>query len=149
MVCLITLYTVVFPCLNFRHSYWQFEVSREFPGCKLFHPPGAPNASSTCLFYFSLNCNPVPEFCPENSGICVANKIDYIGSNTTLYTMPIQIGQFKEGKNPFKSGLVELQHTCNLAESFQCSVSPCAWYMYMYLRTCVNFMLMNINWSVM
>lgn len=101
---------VVFLCLNFRQRYWQFEVSRDFPGCKLFHPPDVGNDSSTCLFYFSI-CTPVPDFCPENSGICLANKIDYRPKyNKTLYTKPIKIGSFKEGNNHFRAGLIELQH---------------------------------------
>ena len=84
-----------------------------FPGCNRFHPPNvqAGNYSSTCIFYFSI-CTPVPDFCPENSGICLANKVDYFQStgNTTLYSLPINIGGFKEGKDPFTAGLVKLEH---------------------------------------
>lgn len=86
--------------------FWQFEVShKDFPGCKPFYPSGVKNGSSTCIFYFSI-CTPVPDFCPENSGICLANKVDFSGSpagNKTLYTQPINIGSFKEGKNHFKA----------------------------------------------
>ena len=91
---------------------------KDFPGCKPFYPSGVKNGSSTCIFYFSI-CTPVPDFCPENSGICLANKVDFSGSpagNKTLYTQPINIGSFKEGKNHFKAGLFELEHNLTLSK---------------------------------
>ena len=80
-------------------------------GCEPFYPPAdGSNVSSTCVFYFSI-CQPVPSFCPENSGICLANKINY-GSkfnDKTVYTLPKKIGGFQEGgKANFDSGLFEL-----------------------------------------
>lgn len=99
-----------FSHLNFRPDLWQFEVSRDLPGCKPFHPPGV-NASTTCLFYFSL-CKPVPDLCPTNSGICLTNKIDYGPKyKKIVYTKPENIGSFIAGPEAFKSGAV-LQ--CNI-----------------------------------
>lgn len=104
----------------FRQRYWQFEVSNELPGCKPFHPPDV--NMSTCLFYFSV-CTPVPDFCPENSGICLSNKVKYGPPyNDTLYSKQINIGSFKEDGKRFIAGLLELKH--NLCSVFSVSRLP-------------------------
>jgi len=105
--------------LFFRQRYWQFEVPNELPGCKPFHPPDVNISSTTCLFYFSV-CALVPDFCPENSGICLTNKVKYGPPyNETLYTKYINIGSFKEDEKYFVAGLLELKH--NLCSVFSVS----------------------------
>ena len=91
--------------LLFRQPYWQFEIPnaavKTVKGCTPHEIKG--QNSSTCIFYFSI-CHPVPRYCPENSGICLANKFSFNKDNTTLilYTAFTNTGSFSE---KFTSGL--------------------------------------------
>ena len=70
------------------------------------HPfkPQELNVTSTCIFYFSI-CQPVPRFCSDDTGICLANKVSLSPEyNKTLYTEFRSIGRFND---EFKSGLIE------------------------------------------
>ena len=99
LVCDIFAFFVI----KSRGPYWEFEIQGQgVPWCPQYE---IEDKNTSCIFYFSI-CKDVPEYCPEGSGICLANKVSPNNTNITLYTRFINIGTTSDN---FKSGRTQTQ----------------------------------------